>query len=29
VYDGPVEGLTPEALARIYGGAVLAGAAGP
>jgi phosphonate transport system ATP-binding protein len=23
VYDGPVEGLTPEALARIYGGAVL------
>jgi phosphonate transport system ATP-binding protein len=29
VYDGPVEGLTPEALARIYGGAVVAGAAGP
>ena len=25
VYDGPVEGLGPEALARIYGGAVLAG----
>ena len=23
VYDGPVEGLDPEALARIYGGAVL------
>ena len=23
VYDGPVAGLTPEALARIYGGAVL------
>jgi phosphonate transport system ATP-binding protein len=23
VYDGPVEGLSPEALARIYGGAVL------
>ena len=29
VYDGPVEGLSPEALARIYGGAVLAGEADP